>query len=127
MLQQLAQDKRHVRSLVRAIGVAGDPFYVPWLIKQMDEPALARLAGEAFSLITGLDLAYLDLERKPPEGVDFGPNDDPDDDNVAMDEDDSLPWPDPAAHHRLVAGPRQRLRRGRALLHGRAAVAPRRR
>ena len=31
---------------------------------------------------------------KPPEGVDFGPNDDPGDDNVAMDEDDSLPWPD---------------------------------
>jgi len=62
----------------------------------MDEPALARLAGESFSLITGLDLAYLDLERNPPEGVDFGPNDDPEDDNVAMDEDDSLPWPDPA-------------------------------
>jgi len=26
--------------------------------------------------------------------VEFGPNDDPDDDDVAMDEDDSLPWPD---------------------------------
>jgi uncharacterized protein (TIGR02270 family) len=95
LLQRLAEDKRHVRSLIRAIGVAGDPFYVPWLIQQMNDPALTRLAGESFSLIAGLELAYLDMERKPPEGMDFGPNDAPDDDNVAMDEDDSLPWPDP--------------------------------
>ena len=46
-------------------------------------------------VITGLDLAYLDLERKPPEGGAGGPNDDPNDPNVAMDEDDGLPWPDP--------------------------------
>jgi uncharacterized protein (TIGR02270 family) len=62
----------------------------------MEDLKLARLAGESFSFITGLDLAYLDLERKPPEGGEFGPNDDPEDDNVVMDEDDSLPWPDPA-------------------------------
>ena len=93
-LTALAQDTACVRLLVQGIGVAGDPHYVPWLIQQMQDLKLARLAGESFSLITGLDLAYLDLERKPPEGVDFGPNDDPDDGNVAMDEDDSLPWPD---------------------------------
>ena len=93
-LTALAQDPACVRLLIRGIGVAGDPHYVPWLIQQMQDLKLARLAGESFSLITGLDLAYLDLERKPPEGVDFGPNDDPDDGNVAMDEDDSLPWPD---------------------------------
>jgi uncharacterized protein (TIGR02270 family) len=58
------------------------------------ELKLNRLAGESFSCITGLDLVYLDLERKPPEGVDFGPNDDPNDGDVAMDEDDGLPWPD---------------------------------
>ena len=54
----------------------------------------ARLAGEAFSLITGLDLAWLDLDRKPPEGPISGPNDDPGDPNVELDEDDDLPWPD---------------------------------
>ncbi len=69
---------------------------MPWLIKQMEDLKLARLAGESFSYITGLDLAYLDLERKPPEGIELGPNDDPNDDDVAMDEDDSLPWPDAA-------------------------------
>ena len=93
-LTALAQDPACVRLLIQGIGTAGDPHYVPWLIQQMQDLKLTRVAGESFSLITGLDLAYLDLERKPPEGVDFGPNDDPDDGNVAMDEDDSLPWPD---------------------------------
>jgi uncharacterized protein (TIGR02270 family) len=95
LLSALANDKRHVRHLIRGIGIGGDAHYVPWLIQQMADLPLSRLAGEAFSLITGLDLANLDLERKPPEGVDFGPNDDPEDPDVAMDEDDSLPWPDP--------------------------------
>jgi uncharacterized protein (TIGR02270 family) len=93
-LEALAQDPASVRILIQGIGTAGDPHYVPWLIQQMQDLKLSRLAGESFSYITGLDLAYLDLERKPPEGVDFGPNDDPNDDNVAMDEDDGLPWPD---------------------------------
>ena len=95
MLAVLAKNAARVRSVIHGISMAGDPHYVPWLIAQMENLALARLAGEAFSFITGLDLAYLDLERKPPENVEFGPNDDLGDDNVAMDEDDSLPWPDP--------------------------------
>jgi uncharacterized protein (TIGR02270 family) len=93
-LKALAQDPACIRLLIQGIGTAGDPHYVPWLIQQMQDLKLSRVAGESFSYITGLDLAYLDLERKPPEGVDFGPNDDPNDDNVAMDEDDGLPWPD---------------------------------
>jgi uncharacterized protein (TIGR02270 family) len=93
-LKALAQDPACIRLLIQGIGTAGDSHYVPWLIQQMYDLKLSRLAGESFSFITGLDLAYLDLERKPPEGVDFGPNDDPNDDNVAMDEDDGLPWPD---------------------------------
>jgi uncharacterized protein (TIGR02270 family) len=96
MLKMLARNPNDIRLLIQGVGIAGDPYYIPWLIKQMEDLKLARLAGESFSFITGLDLAYLDLERKPPEGVEFGPNDDPEDDNVAMDEDDSLPWPDQA-------------------------------
>lgn len=94
LLKSLARDPANIRLLIQGAGIAGDPYYVPWLIKQMADMKLTRLAGESFSFITGLDLAYLDLDRKPPENVEFGPNDDPDDDNVAMDEDDSLPWPD---------------------------------
>ena len=60
----------------------------------MASVATGRIAGEAFTLITGADLALLDLERKPPENFESGPNDDPDDPNVDMDPDDGLPWPD---------------------------------
>jgi uncharacterized protein (TIGR02270 family) len=95
LLKALAQDPSNIRLLIQGAGTAGDPHYVPWLIKQMEYLKLSRLAGESFSLITGLDLAYLDLDRKPPENFESGPNDDPDDDNVAMDDDDGLPWPDP--------------------------------
>lgn len=91
----IADDANETRTSIRAAGIAGDPRDVPWLISLMDQLPHARLAGEAFSMIAGLDLAYLDLELKPPKDVPFGPNDDPDDANVAMDEDDSLPWPDP--------------------------------
>ena len=96
VLKTLAQNPSNVRCLIQGAGISGDPYYVSWLIKQMDDPKLARLAGESFSFITGLDLAYLDLEQDKPEGIEMGPNENPDDDNVAMDEDDNLPWPDPA-------------------------------
>jgi len=96
MLAQLSKEPSRLRTLICGIGMAGDPQLVPWLIAQMEDLKLMRLAGESFSFITGLDLAYLDLERKPPEGVDFGPNDDPADENVEMDQDDGLPWPDAA-------------------------------
>jgi uncharacterized protein (TIGR02270 family) len=94
-LKEIAADPASARTLIQGTGVVGDPYYVPWLIKQMADQKLTRLAGESFSFITGLDLAYLDLERKPPENFESGPNDDPKDENVAMDEDDGLPWPDP--------------------------------
>lgn len=92
-LRALAPDPQS-RWLIKGAGLVGDPTYVPWLMKQMSDDKLARLAGEAFALITGVDLAWLDLERKPPENVQSGPNDDPNDANVAMDEDDDLCWPE---------------------------------
>jgi uncharacterized protein (TIGR02270 family) len=93
-LRALAQDAAQIRWLVRGAGLVGDPTYLPWLMKHMSDVKLARLAAESFSLITGADLSLLDLERKPPAGIDAGPNDDPNDANVALDEDDGLPWPD---------------------------------
>lgn len=94
LLRLLAQVPSNARSLVRGAGLAGDPSYVPWLIRQMENPALTRLAGESFSMITGLDLALLDLDRPPPEEALLGPNDNPEDDNVDLDPDEGLPWPD---------------------------------
>lgn len=91
---QAAPPETHLkRRVIRACGLLGDTQFVPWLIELMNDDLLARIAGESFSLITGADLAALDLERQPPEGVQSGPNDDPEDENVALDEDESLPWP----------------------------------
>jgi uncharacterized protein (TIGR02270 family) len=106
------------RSLIRAGGVIGDPLYIPWLIEHMAEPATARLAGESFSMITGLDLAYRDLDRKPPQDFQSGPNDDPADENVALDDDENLPWPDPARISVWWAANRARFSPGTAYFLG---------
>ena len=94
------------RLVVQASGRLGDSVAVPWLIHKMKTSELARVAGESFSFITGIDLAYSDLERDQPEGFVAGPTEDPEDHDVAMDADEDLPWPDPdritdwwATHH----------------------------
>lgn len=84
------------RRLLRALGQLGDVRFVPWLIERMAEPELARLAGESFSWITGADLARQDLETLVAPALPEQPSDDPADEDVALDEDDSLPWPDVA-------------------------------
>jgi uncharacterized protein (TIGR02270 family) len=94
LLKELMQEPENIRLVIHGAGVAGDPHLVPWLIDQIGHPELTRLAGESFTLITGADLAALDLERKPPEDFEPGPNDNPDDPDVSPDADDSLPWPD---------------------------------
>ncbi|HEY6924506.1 MAG TPA: TIGR02270 family protein [Steroidobacteraceae bacterium] len=96
LLQWIAEDPGRLRLLIHGAGVAGDPAYVPWLIVQMDAGNVAPLAGEAFSFITGEDLSASKLRRGKPEEAESGPNDDPNDPNVEMDEDDGLPWPDSA-------------------------------
>jgi len=93
--QELAHKAESARLAVIGAGAIGDPVLVPWLIEQMAVPNLARVAGESFSMITGTDLAYEDLERKKPDGFESGPTDDPEDENVEMDPDDNLPWPEP--------------------------------
>jgi uncharacterized protein (TIGR02270 family) len=100
LLQSFAHVAERKYELITGAGYTGDPKYIPWIISLMSDDATARAAGEAFSLITGVDLALLDLERKPPEDFEPGPNDDPEDTDVAMDWDDGLPWPD----EKLVQG-----------------------
>jgi len=93
--KQLARQPSHLRLAIQAAGIIGDPEFIPWLIEQMKNLPLARVAGEAFTSITGVGLAFRDLERKPPEDFQAGPTDDPKDENVEMDPDDNLPWPEP--------------------------------
>ncbi len=91
--KHLAESPDTIRLAVSGAGIIGDPVLVPWLMEQMKIPALARVAGEAFAMITGADIDQEELRGRRPEGFDTGPNDDPNDNNVAMDADDDLPWP----------------------------------
>ena len=92
-LRFLRENKAPERDLLAGVGITGDPSYVPWLIAQMDVPEQARMAGEAFSMITGVDLYDQQLTRDRPEGFESGPTDDLEDENVAMDPDQDLSWP----------------------------------
>lgn len=91
----LAKDPVQIRQVITATAVLGDPHAIDWLIAQMRIPALSRLAGEAFTTITGINLDEnkLSLEELPNLD-DRLPSDDPNDDNVAINDDDRLPFPD---------------------------------
>lgn len=95
MQKRLAENPAYVRIAVIAAGAIGDCDVIPWLIESMKVLPLSRVAGEAFAMITGVDIANEHLDLKQPEGFESGPNDNPKDGNVAPDEDDRLPWPDP--------------------------------
>jgi len=84
------------RLVIQALGVLGDPDAVPRLLEAMKDAPLARVAGEAFSFITGVHISYDELEGQQPEGFESGPTEDPADEAVAMDPDGNLYWPDPA-------------------------------
>jgi uncharacterized protein (TIGR02270 family) len=95
-LRRLVKDVGQKRIAVTAAGAFADPEAIPFLIDQMKVPRLARVAGESFSLITGAHFVNDRLEGQKPEGFEAGPNDNPEDENVEMDPDENLPWPDPA-------------------------------
>lgn len=94
--KELAENPEWARLAVIGAGAIGDPTLIPWLLEQMKIPELARLAGESFTMITGVDIAYEGLEGEQPEGFESGPTEDPEDENVEMDTDENLPWPNRA-------------------------------
>ena len=120
----LANSRRSVSSLaartdttrlaVIGAGIVGDPVSVPWLIRKMESPELARLAGEAVTMITGVDLAYKDLDQDAPRGFEVDRNDPTTREVTPLDYESSLPWPSAplltqwwaANQHTLSAGTR---------------------
>src|SRR5208337_3390113 len=76
-LKKLVKDLGQKRIAVIAAGAFADPEVVPFLIDQMKVPKLARVAGESFSLISGADIAYEDLDGEPPEDVEVAPPETP--------------------------------------------------
>lgn len=82
--------------LMDALALLGDPRFVPWLIERMADPLLARRAGQAWCWITGADLAANGLEALAVPGAQRPASDADEDDAIAIDDDEDLPWPDPA-------------------------------
>jgi hypothetical protein len=77
--------------------------FIPWLFEQMTISEIARVTGEAFTMITGVDLAEEDLEGEWLEGFEAGPTENPEDENIEMDPDENLPWPNPTVVQRWWA------------------------
>ena len=94
-LKGLADNPESIRLAIIGAGLSGDLVYVPWLIQQMQAPELAKVSGEAFSHLCGVDLAYQDMESElADDSVHAGPTENPEDESVEMDVDEDLPCPD---------------------------------
>jgi uncharacterized protein (TIGR02270 family) len=93
-LLSLAKQKEKVRTALVGAAATGDPSLIPWIMDQMSVPNFARAAGHAFSMITGANLEFEDLDNDRPAEFGIVPNDDPKDAEVAMEEDIELRWPE---------------------------------
>ena len=116
--QQLKREPAQLRAAVTAAGIIGTPEFVTDLIDFMKDPAVARLAGDSFSVITGVNLAYENLSGNKPEGFQAGPTEDPEDENVAMDPDENLPWPNPVLVAKWWNHHRAKFQAGRRYIRG---------
>jgi uncharacterized protein (TIGR02270 family) len=115
---ELAKQPGTLRLAIIGAGAIGDPTLAPWLMEQMAVQKLARVAGEAFTMISGLDIAYADLEGERPEGFESGPTENPEDEDVEMDPDEDLPWPDPELIRTWWEKNKSRFRNGARYLLG---------
>lgn len=93
-ISELSKDDGQIRAVIKATGVLGDPHAINWLISKMQDPILAKLAGESFAYITGVDFEKHHLVVDEPDNYPIIPNDGDEDDNVGLDEDENLPYPD---------------------------------
>lgn len=107
----------HARAAIGGAAALGDPALVPWLLAAMENPALARVAGEAFATLTGATIEGA-LAGSAPEGFRAGPTDDAGDAVVAMDPDGPLSWPAAAALRAWWSARESGFRRGSRYLGG---------
>jgi len=75
------------RYLLLAVGAMNEKPLLPWVLKQMEIPELARIAGQVFCVLTGLDLRKNDW---------IITDDAMDEQWLALEGDEELDWPDVA-------------------------------
>jgi len=117
-LQKMKNNTELLRLSTIGEGALGDPKLIGNIISLMQKEDIARAAGEAFSMITGLDLAYEDLEQDQPEGFESGPSEEPEDEEVSLDKDEDLPWPAPDLIGKWWNDNKKNFRAGRRYLNG---------
>ncbi|MBZ4420404.1 TIGR02270 family protein [Myxococcus sp. RHSTA-1-4] len=94
-LMGFTERPEHRRLALAGSAALGDTFFIPWLLRMMRVPELARAAGEAFRFITGADLSERSLEGTAPEA---GPDTaEQEDETPEAESDADLPWPAPDA------------------------------
>ena len=64
------------------------------------------------------DLAYEDLDGELPEGFEAGPTEEPEDEDVELDPDEDLPWPEPELVHKWWSENKNNFRNGTRYLCG---------
>jgi uncharacterized protein (TIGR02270 family) len=94
-LRTLGPGPGSARAVVVGTGVLGDPVVIPWLIERMSVLPLARVAGESFSLITGIDLVKEKLDGRAPAEAASEDSGDAGAGDPLTEVDANLPWPDP--------------------------------
>lgn len=117
-LSELMERDIPQRLVVQGMGIIGDPLYIPALLQLMAIPEIARVAGESFTMITGVDLAYQDLEMDAPKDFEAGPTENPEDEDVSLDSDEDLPWPNPALVEKWWDANKSQFREGERYLLG---------
>jgi uncharacterized protein (TIGR02270 family) len=118
-LRQLWKNPRRLRLAVIGAGAVGDPGLAGVIIEWMGIQSMARVAGEAFSMITGADLKYLDLNQDPP----VSPKRQGGDEFEFLDADYDLPYPAQEKVARWWQANRDRFEPGRRYLCG-FAIGP---
>lgn len=117
-ISELSKQPEMQRMLIHAIAHLGDPHVIPWLIMKMHNFETAKIAGEAFAVITGIDLERNNLVIDTPKNIVLLPNDDIADENVNLDEDENLPFPDVNKINHIWLRYRDRYRAGRRYVMG---------
>lgn len=94
LLQVMRMRPDMILSAIDGAAASGEPSHIGWLLECLGSPEQCRRAALALCTIAGIDLQGEQAVAKPPPGAPEGPTDDPDDDDVAVDADGDLLWPD---------------------------------
>lgn len=103
---------------IDAACATGDPRHIPWLVELLETPELARRATLALCTITGIDLQAEQAEGDAP------PRDEDDDDNLELDPEADLLWPEPRVLAGLCRQKLAQLTAGQRYLLGQPIAAP---